>query len=202
MRSAPLPCGRSCAANAARFHLGAVQRKPVQGSQDACLHFDGRDAGRACNAQAARKGELLPHGAPWHFEWRSFKKGTQSSGRKRAILGGAFCAEQTASIWPSRKLPRTGLAAVHRVTLLRTSSYYTEPTSLVRPRLYTFYFGVRSLHRPQSVARVCVSLNAASMARVAKNGPGTLGLGGQGTGGDRGGPGGTEGDRGGSRGPG
>ena len=131
MRSAPLPCGRSCAANAARFHLGAVQRKPVQGSQDACLHFDGRDAGRACNAQAARKGELLPHGAPWHFEWRSFKKGTQSSGRKRGIVGRAFCAEQTASIWPSRKLPRTGLAAVHRVTLLRTSSYYTEPTSLV-----------------------------------------------------------------------
>ena len=35
------------------------------------------------------------------------------------------------------------------------------------------------------------------MARVAKNGPGTLGLGGQGTGGDRGGPGGTGGDRGG-----
>ena len=151
MRSAPLPCGRSCAANAARFHLGAVQRKPVQGSQDACLHFDGRDAGRACNAQAARKGELLPHGAPWHFEWRSFKKGTQSSGRKRGIVGRAFCAEQTASIWPSRKLPRTGLAAVHRVTLLRTSSYYTEPTSLVpslaaprsAPSFVTWGCGVR-----------------------------------------------------------
>ena len=67
MRSAPLPCGGSCAANAACFQLGAVQRKPVQGSQDACVHFDGRDAACACNAQAAQKGRLLPHGALGHF---------------------------------------------------------------------------------------------------------------------------------------
>ena len=59
------------------------------------------------------------------------KKELKVQGGNEQILSGAFCAEQTASIWPSRKLPRTGLAAVHRVTLLRTSSYYTEPTSLV-----------------------------------------------------------------------
>ena len=38
----------------------------------------------------------------------------------------ALCGEQTASISPSRKLPRTGLAAMHRVTLMRTRSYFTE----------------------------------------------------------------------------
>ena len=38
----------------------------------------------------------------------------------------ASCGEQTASISPSRKLPRTGLAAMHRVTLMRTRSYFTE----------------------------------------------------------------------------
>ena len=102
-------------------------------SQDACVHFDGRDAACACNAQAASaEGKASAAWRTWPFsEWRSFKNGNQLREDTRVfvrVLGRALCTEQTASIWPSRKLPRTGLAAMRRVTLFRTHSYYTGPT--------------------------------------------------------------------------
>ena len=93
-----------------------------------------RWAGRGVRVQCASSAEGKASAAwrTWPFsEWRSFKNGNQLREDTRVfvrLLRRALCTEQTASIWPSRKLPRTGLAAMRRVTLFRTHSYYTGPT--------------------------------------------------------------------------